>query len=192
LKDAERGYLSRSAAFIYAVCCKTRKNSLIHTKELPLTNKLLSQYVRNDGFIQQSAYQRETRDRVPWIFLQSLARYALGEKLLIEQSIRKWANGKELKMHAKHSGVLILLVFWISCLPMQSVSADHGPKPTLDFAFTQEFPGPQVNIVSGTLLECQQADCSDAHPLPEMGPQRFSCEVTSCRAILRIPRIPPA
>ena len=53
----------------------------------------------------------------------------------------------------------------------------------MDFTFTQEFPGTQVSIVSGTMFECQQSDCSDAKPLMEAGPQRFSCEATSCHAL---------
>ena len=86
-------------------------------------------------------------------------------------------------MRAKYTRVLILLVFWISCLPLQSASADLGPKPTMDFTFTQEFPGAQVSITSGTLFECQQSDCSDAKPLQAVGPQRFSCEAASCHAL---------
>lgn len=86
-------------------------------------------------------------------------------------------------MCTKYTRVLILLVLWISCLPMQSASADTGPKPTLDFTFTQEFPGNPVSITAGTLFECEQSDCSDAHPLPEMGPQGFRCEASSCHAL---------
>jgi hypothetical protein len=86
-------------------------------------------------------------------------------------------------MRTKYTRVLILLVFWISCLPMQSASADIGPKPGMDFTFAQEFSGVQVSIISGTLLECEQSDCNDAKPLREMGPQGFSCEASSCHAL---------
>ena len=86
-------------------------------------------------------------------------------------------------MRAKYKRVLILLVFWISCLPFQSASADIGPKPTMDFTFTQQFAGAKVSISSGTMFECNQSDCSDAKPLMEAGPQRFSCEATSCHAL---------
>jgi hypothetical protein len=86
-------------------------------------------------------------------------------------------------MRAKHTKALILLVFVISCLPYQSASADMGPKPTMDFTFTQAFPGTPVSIASGTMFECAQADCSDAKPLMEAGPQRFSCEAASCHAL---------
>lgn len=86
-------------------------------------------------------------------------------------------------MRAKYTRVLILLIFWIACLPMQSVSADHGPKPSFDFTFSQEFPGTPVSITAGTLFECAQADCSDASPLKEMGPLGFRCEAASCHAL---------
>jgi len=38
-------------------------------------------------------------------------------------------------------------------------------------------------IISGILFECNQADCSDAAPLEEVGPQGLYCEAQSCRAI---------
>jgi hypothetical protein len=53
----------------------------------------------------------------------------------------------------------------------------------MDFSFKQEFSGDQITIVSGTLYECDQPDCSDAAPLQELGPQRFTCEATRCRAL---------
>ncbi len=86
-------------------------------------------------------------------------------------------------MRAKTIKMLILLVFVSVCLPWQSAAADTGPKPTMDFTFTQEFPGAQVSIVSGTMFECDQADCADAQPLMEAGPQRFTCETASCHAL---------
>ena len=86
-------------------------------------------------------------------------------------------------MSAKYMRVLIVLIVLISWLPFQTASADTGPKPGMDFTFTQAFPGAQVSIVSGTLLECQQSDCSDAKPLPQLGPQHFGCEATSCSAV---------
>jgi hypothetical protein len=86
-------------------------------------------------------------------------------------------------MRVKFTKVAILLVFWISFLPFQSASADIGPKPTMDFTFTQQFAGAQVSISSGTMFECDQSDCSDAKPLMEAGPQRFTCEAASCHAL---------
>lgn len=65
-------------------------------------------------------------------------------------------------------------------LPFQNVSADTGPKPTMEFTFEQ---AGGLAITSGILYECGQPDCSDAEPLPELGPQRFVCEAVSCRAL---------
>jgi hypothetical protein len=49
-----------------------------------------------------------------------------------------------------------------------------------------EFKGLQegvLSIVSGILYECNQPDCVDAAPLEELGPQRLTCDATSCSAI---------
>ena len=78
---------------------------------------------------------------------------------------------------------LILLMGIVAFLPLGSVSADTGPKPTMDFQFIQGFPGPAVTILSGTLNECDRSDCQDATPLMVAGPQRFTCEATSCSAL---------
>ena len=80
-----------------------------------------------------------------------------------------------------------LLVLFLSLLilsPVRAVFADTGPKPTMDFEFQQAMTGePPVTILSGILYECDQADCSDAAPLEEAGPQRFTCEINSCHAL---------
>lgn len=75
----------------------------------------------------------------------------------------------------------VILIGWF--LPAYSVLADTGPKPTMEFSFKQELGGDQLTIVSGTLYECDQSDCSDAAPLQELGPQRLTCDVTSCSAL---------
>ena len=66
--------------------------------------------------------------------------------------------------------------------PTNLAFADTGPKPTMEFDFKQELTGEPLTIVSGTLFECQQSDCSDAAPLQEVGPQRFSCQTDHCSA----------
>jgi len=76
-----------------------------------------------------------------------------------------------------------LLSFFALFLPARVVLADTGPKPSMDFAFQQELPAEQVTITSGTLYECEQSDCSDAARLEEAGPQRFTCESTTCYAM---------
>src|SRR5512133_614772 len=80
---------------------------------------------------------------------------------------------------------IVLLAALLIALFSQAytVFADTGPKPTMEFSFKQESSGDQVTIVSGTLYECDQSDCSDAAPLQELGPQRFTCEATSCSAL---------
>ncbi|NOT03261.1 MAG: hypothetical protein HOP27_01540 [Anaerolineales bacterium] len=85
-------------------------------------------------------------------------------------------------MNLKHKKIFTLLALLLSLIPFQTALADMGPKPSMDFNFTQTFPGDRVSITGGILFECQQADCSDAKPLEEMGPQRFICEVITCHA----------
>ena len=63
------------------------------------------------------------------------------------------------------------------------VLADTGPKPRMEFTFKQESSGEPLTIVSGIMYECEQADCSDAPPLKELGPQGFWCDTLSCGAI---------
>ncbi len=75
--------------------------------------------------------------------------------------------------------ILVFLVF----LTIKPVHADTGPKPGMSFVFIQEFPGDPVTIISGELFECDQADCQDATPLMEVGPQHFSCEEVTCSAL---------
>ena len=86
-------------------------------------------------------------------------------------------------MQTKLKKILILIVFLQVLLPTSAAMADLGPKPTMDFIFTQEFSGDQVTITSGILLKCEQPDCSDGQPLEKLGPQNFSCESYSCYAM---------
>jgi hypothetical protein len=74
---------------------------------------------------------------------------------------------------------MLLLILAQAMLPFHTVRADTGPKPTMEFNFTDA----DVTIVSGILYECDQPDCGDAAPLEELGPQRLYCETTSCQAI---------
>lgn len=54
--------------------------------------------------------------------------------------------------------------------------ADIGPKPTVDITL----PGELANhVVAGTLLLCQKSDCSDALPMQDVGPQGFSCRLST-------------
>src|SRR5688572_32166503 len=85
-------------------------------------------------------------------------------------------------MIIKFIRVFLLLLFLQVLLPTQGALADTGPKPTMDFTFQQEMTGDQLTITSGILYECDQPDCSDASPLEEAGPQRFTCEANRCHA----------
>jgi hypothetical protein len=77
---------------------------------------------------------------------------------------------------------LLSLILIFLAIPAQDVFADTGPKPTMEFTFKNLSEG-EITIISGILYECDQADCSDAAPLEEGGPQRFTCDEFSCRAL---------
>ncbi|MDO8755235.1 MAG: hypothetical protein Q7J80_15165 [Anaerolineales bacterium] len=79
--------------------------------------------------------------------------------------------------------LLLSFVLMQFFLPVHAVLADTGPKPTMEFEFKHGLPDGQVTIVSGILYECDQADCIDAAPLEELGPQGLYCKATSCRAL---------
>jgi len=71
----------------------------------------------------------------------------------------------------------------LALLPLNAVSADTGPKPSMDFEFKQGFSGTPLAITNGILFECERSDCQDAKPLQQLGPQHFSCTATSCSAL---------
>jgi hypothetical protein len=75
---------------------------------------------------------------------------------------------------------LLLLVQLL--LPAHSALADTGPKPTMQFEFTQTLPEGELQIISGILYECDQPDCSDAAPLEQLGPQGLYCDTEGCSA----------
>jgi hypothetical protein len=89
----------------------------------------------------------------------------------------------DLAMGSKFMRRFIWLFLLPFLLPWQAVSADVGPKPSMDFGFKQEFSGPSVTITSGVMYECEQSDCQDAKPLQRLGPQGFSCADFHCSAM---------
>jgi hypothetical protein len=86
-------------------------------------------------------------------------------------------------MFTKNKLIIILSFLLLALLPIFSVSADTGPKPSMDFSFKQEASTAQLTITSGILFECDQFDCKDAKPLQVLGPQRFTCNETACSAM---------
>lgn len=86
-------------------------------------------------------------------------------------------------MDLKLKQLLLPLAVLLVLIPSHSALADTGPKPSMEFQFTQEIAGEPLTITSGILFECDQSDCSDAAPIEEVGPQGFRCEATSCSAV---------
>jgi hypothetical protein len=78
--------------------------------------------------------------------------------------------------------VPVFLFLVVMLMPAHVALADTGPKPGMEFTFKQESGGDPLTVVSGILYECEQADCTDAAPLQELGPQGFWCDDLSCSA----------
>lgn len=82
----------------------------------------------------------------------------------------------------------VIIVLFVAMLgfgaifPLQSVRADTGPKPSMDFRFVYEI-SPAPAIVSGTLLECDDPGCASSKPLGRMGPQSFDCSESDCSSM---------
>ena len=71
----------------------------------------------------------------------------------------------------KRFSLLVLVLLVLAPLTM----ADTGPKPGMQFTLDYEIsPVPEIDYAE--LLECDLADCSDAVPLEEMGPQGVWCD----------------
>jgi hypothetical protein len=86
-------------------------------------------------------------------------------------------------MNLKHKQLFLLFAILLVLIPLQSALADTGPKPSMEFQFTQKMAGEALTITSGILFECDLPDCSDGEPIEELGPQGFRCDATSCSAI---------
>jgi hypothetical protein len=74
---------------------------------------------------------------------------------------------------------LVLLGLFMVTIPSQIVHADAGPHPSMQFIFISRMK-PEPTIVSGQLLECEDEACVQSGLLPQMGPQRFECQVDTC------------
>ena len=86
-------------------------------------------------------------------------------------------------MNRKRKQLIVLFTVLLVWIPSGSAFADTGPKPSMEFQFTQKMAGEALTITSGILFECDLPDCSDGAPIEEVGPQGFRCEATSCSAI---------
>jgi len=76
---------------------------------------------------------------------------------------------------------ILFLFLVLVILPSNIVLADTGPKPQMKFIFQGTDEG-ELQIITGELYECNQSDCSDAAPLPKLGPQGLYCDTIGCRA----------
>jgi hypothetical protein len=76
---------------------------------------------------------------------------------------------------------LFILILSI-CPTTNHANADIGQKPSMEFQFEYETDQP-LEILDGTLYECNLSDCSDARPLEELGPQGFSCTSVTCSSL---------
>ena len=76
---------------------------------------------------------------------------------------------------------LILLGLFMVAIPCQSVQADAGPHPSMQFIFVSRI-GAGPTIISGQLLECKDEACTESGPLQELGPQGFECQINTCHS----------
>lgn len=69
--------------------------------------------------------------------------------------------------------VTTALIAIVACAVGSNMAlADVGPKPTIDIVLPQKLV---KRVAAGKLLQCEKADCSDAAPMLDMGPQFFRC-----------------
>lgn len=78
--------------------------------------------------------------------------------------------------------LILFIILSALLIPVSPARADVGPKPSMDFEFVYEGMPPQ-EIISGTLLECEDAACQVPKPLEELGPQRFTCDQNACHSM---------
>lgn len=82
----------------------------------------------------------------------------------------------------KFLAAICIATMWVA-LPLASAAgADIGPKPTMAFEFVYTDDLPNLLVMDGILLECEDSACVQAKPLEELGPQSFNCYGASCHA----------
>lgn len=67
-------------------------------------------------------------------------------------------------------------------VPLRSVAADAGPRPSMSFRFLYQISPPPA-ILSGEQLECDDPQCTSAEPLARMGRQGFNCGTLACSSM---------
>lgn len=84
-------------------------------------------------------------------------------------------------MNTKRLYLLIGAVLVAGFLPQKNVSADMGPKPTMDFQFMQEISGSKLTMVSWSLNNCEISECASTEEIipVEYG---FKCADNFCSA----------
>jgi len=76
----------------------------------------------------------------------------------------------------------IMVMLGLVLIPTRSVRADMFPKPSMDFTFIYETED-DLEITDGDLMECENADCSQATPKGEFQSWDFKCEENQCRSV---------
>jgi hypothetical protein len=76
---------------------------------------------------------------------------------------------------------ILLAACILLLIPVASVHADIGRKPTMEFSFQYEIE--PVGIVSGQLIECENEACQAGEPLESVGPQHFTCAENACSSM---------
>lgn len=86
------------------------------------------------------------------------------------------------KLRLRRTSLLAVLISLLVLGIALPVSADAGPKPSMEFTLDYAIDG-EPAIASAVLYECDNPDCRNAVAMEEMGPQGIRCSEDSCRAL---------
>jgi hypothetical protein len=81
----------------------------------------------------------------------------------------------------KNRGIFLISAIFILSILINFISADLGPKPTMEFNIQYETSN-QITLINGSQYQCEDKDCNNIKRLSEYGPQRFLCNSNSCRS----------
>ena len=82
----------------------------------------------------------------------------------------------------KNKSAFCIFLFTIFLISPILVSADLGPKPTMEFNLIYETQN-QITLLGGEQYQCEDKNCENIKPLGEYGPQRFTCQDNFCRSL---------